>query len=234
MLKRLYIFSVRIARRLAAGAGLLSFLEKRSHNRTARWLRSLFSIYDIDDLIHLDLAWWTFEAMDVVDQFLKETPRARVFEYGSGASTVWMARRGARVTSVDHDQDWVNRLQSRLAQFPDIDLRYVAPYRAAKPEYASDVGDWRGWEFKDYVESIGIGDCEYDLIIVDGRSRASCLLYSMDRLSPRGIIVFDNSRRARYRSAIESSGLEKIVTKGLTASLPYSDETTILKRRYSW
>jgi len=42
------------------------------------------------------------------------------------------------------------------------------------------------------------------------------------------MILFDNSQRARYRTAIAASGLKAQMYRGLTACLPYPDETTLL------
>jgi hypothetical protein len=44
------------------------------------------------------------------------------------------------------------------------------------------------------------------------------------------MIVFDNSNRARYAAAIAASALEPTRYRGLSACLPYPDETTLLKR----
>ena len=43
-------------------------------------------------------------------------------------------------------------------------------------------------------------------------------------------LVFDNSRRRRYREAIERSGLQEQVLTGLTPTLPYSEQTSLLYR----
>jgi hypothetical protein len=44
------------------------------------------------------------------------------------------------------------------------------------------------------------------------------------------LIVFDNSRRRRYRAAITGSGLEERVLRGLVPTLPYPDQTSLLTR----
>ena len=107
MLKRAYVTAVRGCRAVSEKTGLLSSLEKPSaENRSARWLRSLFAIYDIEDMAALDLPWWTFAAIEETDKFLKSRQDAKVFEYGSGASTIWLARRAAIVVSIEQDEGW--------------------------------------------------------------------------------------------------------------------------------
>jgi hypothetical protein len=231
MLKRVYVGTVRGARRAAASAGILKRLEHNRGSRTALWLRSLFAIYDIDDLSQLDLPWWTFEAIGKVDRFLKDRPNARVFEYGSGASTIWLARRAAEVISVEHDAAWFPEVEQRLAGFPHAKLRFVAPDAtpSADSRYASDKPAWRGRTFRDYVHAIDGEPGQFDLIVVDGRARTACLEHARTRLAPGGLIVFDNSHRAPYRRAIAASGMAWERTRGLAACLPYPDETTLMR-----
>jgi len=45
-------------------------------------------------------------------------PGTRVLEFGSGLSTVWFARRGAEVLSVDAHEEWVGRVNDWLAGIP--------------------------------------------------------------------------------------------------------------------
>jgi hypothetical protein len=231
MLKNIYVGTVRGGRNVAARAGLLGMLERRRDSRTALWLRSLFAIYDIDDLSGLDLPWWTFDAIEKVDRFLKGRPNARVFEYGSGASTIWLARRAGEVVSVEHDAQWFPEVERRLAGFSHAKLRFVAPDAtpSADPRYASDKPAWRGRTFHDYVHAIDAEPGQFDLIVVDGRARTACLEYARTRLAPGGLIVFDNSHRAPYRRAIANSGMDWERTRGLAACLPYPDETTLMR-----
>lgn len=45
------------------------------------------------------------------------------------------------------------------------------------------------------------------------------------------MIVFDNSRRRRYRRAIEATPVDERRYFGLTPTLPYPDQTSLLRRR---
>ncbi|MBM3594816.1 MAG: hypothetical protein FJX31_03245 [Alphaproteobacteria bacterium] len=66
--------------------------------------------------------------------------------------------------------------------------------------------------------------------MIDGRARTACLDKAIERLARDGVIVFDNSHRARYRMAVAASGLRAKVTRGLVPSLPLPDQTTLLRR----
>lgn len=228
MIKRVYVGGVRAARAAARPLGILSLLENRK-GRVARWLRSLFAIYDIEDMIRLDLPWWTFEAIAIVDRHLARTPGARVFEWGSGASTSWLARRAREVHFVEHEAPWFDVVRQSLRELPHA-LGVLREPEDDEPDsqYHSEKPRFVGKGFRRYVEAIDEVPGSFDVIVVDGRCRARCLERAIPRLAPGGIIVFDNSHRRRYRAAISSSNLSTIRTRGLTACLPYPDETTIL------
>lgn len=232
-LKMAYVGAVRVAGSAAGAAGLLPWLERRSPQaRLARWGRSLFAIYDIDAMCRLDLPWWTFAAIDEVDAFLGNRPNARVFEYGSGASTIWLGRRAREVVSIEHDETWFPVVQSKLTGTSHVRHRLVKPdaTRDPDPRYGSVKPGWRDRSFRAYVHAIDDETGAFDVIVIDGRARTACLDHAAARLAPGGIIVFDNSNRAAYQKAIVASGLSYHTYSGLTACLPYPDATTLLKR----
>ena len=231
-LKSAYVGAMRGARSVASTLGIVPWLEARQHRTGARWARSLFAIYDIDDMVRLDLPWWTFAAINKVDAFLKAKPGARVFEYGSGASTVWLGRRAGEVRSVEHDAGWAPIVRQQLTAMPHVTHRLVPPDapRLPDPAYGSTKPGWRQSSFRSYVHAIDQEDGQFDVIVIDGRARATCLDHAATRLAPDGMIVFDNSRRAPYQAAIARSGLRAQEYAGLTACLPYPDATTLLQR----
>ncbi|SON58073.1 hypothetical protein HDIA_4532 [Hartmannibacter diazotrophicus] len=198
-------------------------------SRTGLWLRSLLAIYDIDDMNRLDLAWWQLDALAEADRFLAARPQARVFEYGSGASTLWLARRAASVTSVEHDGAWHRRVSGMLGSYPHVTLLHVpgAIVGEATSAYGSGKGNAAGLDFRDYAHAID-GQGRFDMIVIDGRCRERCLDLARRHLAPGGIILFDNSNRRRYQKALANCGLAAKRYAGLTACLPYPDETTIL------
>ena len=231
--KTAYVTVMRGAGRLAKTSGLSAKLESGAErSRAARWVRSLFAIYNIDEMVKLDLPWWTFDAIEEVDAFLKNRPNARVFEYGSGASTIWLARRAASVISIEHDPSWFPIVKEKLTgRFPNVDLRLVPADATAHgdAQYVSVKPGWKGRSFHDYVHAIDAESGSFDVIVVDGRARVACLAHAASRLAPDGLLVFDNTHRPAYRQAIAASPLRAKRTRGLTACLPYPDETTLMR-----
>ena len=78
------------------------------------WLRSLFSVLDFEDFQTLDTPWWTLASGRKVRDFLASTPNARVLEWGSGASTVWLGKRSSEVFSIESDAAWANLVQDSV------------------------------------------------------------------------------------------------------------------------
>lgn len=229
VLKRAYVTGIRGLRLAAGKVGLLETLERRGkESKPALWLRSLFAIYDIEDMIVLDLPWWNLAAIKEVERFL-ETRAAHVFEFGSGASTIWLARRAASVVSIEHNPSWYKVVSERLGSYPNSRLKLIEPDAETIPGYVSNKPGWKGSSFNQYVTAIDREPGEYDLIVIDGRARGACLAHAAKRLASDGMILFDNSGRARYKAAIKGAGMRARTFRGATACLPYPDETTLLR-----
>lgn len=232
LLRSTFICGMRVLRKLAVAIGLLAFLERRRENRWCLWLRSLFAIYDFKDLCRIDLPWWTLESAGIVERFLRTRNSARVFEYGSGASTVWLSNRATEVISVEHDVVWATEVRGALVAMGVASQVHCVLAQAANPateaRYRSARDGHEGMDFGTYVNSIKDHDGLFDLIIIDGRCRAACLEPAIQKIKPDGLILFDNSARKRYRQAIEACALTRLDTRGLTACLPYPDQTTLL------
>ena len=179
-----------------------------------RWFASLFAIYDTERMIVLDLPWWNVKATHEVEQFLASRPGARVFEYGSGASTVWLAKRAREVISVEHDRPWFDKF-----------VRQTAPHDNVSLMHRSIADGPTG-----YVAGIEEVGGQFDIIVVDGRHRSACLARSVSHLKPGGMVLFDDSGRTRYRAAIQSCGLAEDRYYGLSYCVPYPDYTSLLRQ----
>jgi len=228
-IKRAYAFSMHGLGAGLYGSGMLRRAGPEPGSDIARWLHSLFAIYDIEAMIRLDMPWWTLRSAKLIDRFLAGRSRARVFEYGSGASTVFLAKRAQEVVSVEHDTPWHAVVSRKVEDHPNVALNLVeAPVTAGTSGYRSQHSAWQGHDFSDYVHAIDRQEGLFDLIVVDGRCRTHCLNAALRRIKADGIILFDNAGRQRYQAAIESCRLARLSTAGLTACLPYSDQTLLL------
>ncbi|HWJ69927.1 MAG TPA: class I SAM-dependent methyltransferase [Sphingobium sp.] len=179
-----------------------------------RWAASLLAIHDVKRMIALGLPWWNVRATREIEEYLARNPGARVFEYGAGASTAWLARRAGTVISVEHNEEWQKRLVPLLASLGNAVVW--------KRDLAGDA----------YVGAIDEAGGQFDLIVIDGRRRTECLVHAMPHLKPGGVILFDDSGRRRYRSSMKHCGLQERRHFGRSYCVPYPDSTSILYGRY--
>lgn len=201
--------------------------------RVRHWAYSLTRVHNSIALAELDVPWWTYDAIAAVTSWFADRHGSptRIFEYGSGASTVWLARRASEVHSVEHHRGFGEMMAAELAQFDHVTLQIVEPTVSDRPVVASAKEGHRGLDFADYVSAINSVEGHFDLVVVDGRAREACLRAAQGRLAPDGVVVFDNSRRGRYREAIRASGMLERRYPGLTPTLPYPEQTSILRAR---
>jgi predicted O-methyltransferase YrrM len=228
--KRVYVGSARGLGRGLTGLGVIGRDAPPREQRTRHWLYSLSKIHDTAALVDLDVPWWTYRAIGEIEQWLAARPRpARVFEYGAGASTVWLARRCAEVVSVEHDPSFAVVMEGLLAEVPNARVLLRPPTPATRPVVPSAKEGYAGLDFTSYVAAIDEVDGDFDLVVVDGRAREACLTRALPRLTGGGIIVVDNTRRRRYRRAIAAAPVVELRLPGLTPTLPYPDQTSVVR-----
>jgi hypothetical protein len=230
-LRGAYVTGVKTVRKAVDKTGLLDKLE-RSESPKARHVRTLFSIFDAGDMVKMDLAWWSYPAMRRVDEFLSERPEARIFEYGAGASTVWLAKRAAQIDSVEHDGGWAESVKEMLTDTGNAKL-HVVPPTSATPDTTVRSGrvGHTDLDFANYVSTIDEVGGPFDLIVVDGRARVDAFRRALDHLKDDGVVVFDNIKRKRYWDVLSAMpGLRIELLKGGTPTLPYPTTTGLIWR----
>lgn len=229
--KRAYATTAQAAGRGLTRLGVLGEEAPPIERRARHWAYSLTKVHNSLAIAALDVPWWTYDAIDAVTSWFadRDGSPVRVFEYGSGASTLWLARRASEVHSVEHHRGFGEMMATELHQFDHVTLRIVEPVPSERPRVASAKEGHQGLDFADYVAAIEAVPGDFDLVVVDGRAREACLAAAQSRLAPGGIVVFDNSRRRRYREAILASGMLEQRFSGLTPTLPYPEQTSVLR-----
>jgi hypothetical protein len=173
---------------------------------TSGWIRSRQENASVDASGE-PLPRITYGAMHV----LARTPRsARVFEYGSGYSTLWWATRAAAVVSVEHDAAWAQWVRDHC---PAAEVLHQP----------------RG---SGYVEAPR-GHGPFDVVVLDGRDRVRCSEVAPTVLTPTGFILWDNSERERYRAGLDhlrDLGFRCVDFVGPAPMSPYPAMTSILYR----
>lgn len=169
--------------------------------------------------------WLTFGAIRWLASNIDST--MRVFEYGSGGSTLFFANRVREVVSVEHDPDWYARTRAALDAAGIRNCTYLlrTPVTQADARFASSDPAYEGLDFADYVNAIdGYPDGSFDLVGVDGRARPDCVVASLAKIKPGGLILLDNSERPHYRGALEA--LAAYARLDFSGIAPYSTDVT--------
>lgn len=191
-----------------------------------------FSFHGRETLNRRAVPWVTFPAVE----FLKRSVRAdsRVFEFGSGASTIFFARRCKEVHSIEHDIAWAEKVGTtvRSMGLSNCRLRYIPPVPCAANHgtYSSQFPGYVDCDFEDYVRSIDEHpDASLDLVLVDGRSRDASVMHAIRKVRPGGMLVLDNTERPRYREAIMHvpKTWTRRTFRGPSAAAEFFTETTI-------
>jgi predicted O-methyltransferase YrrM len=132
-----------------------------------------------------DAPWLTRQANEMLASLILPTDVG--LEFGSGRSTVWLARRAHRLTSVEHDQTWHAAVSRQLAENDITNVEYLFRARDADDENADRSG---------YVRVVdALSEESIDFALVDGVYRVDCVHAVLDRLAPGGLLILDDAQR---------------------------------------
>lgn len=144
------------------------------------WNRSFEKLYR---WAHPDVPWLTRTANTFLETYLQSEDCG--WEFGSGKSTIWFARRVKHLTSVEHNSAWFERVTKMLEE---NDLKNVDYFLRPREQ---DDGFQR---LPAYVSGLtDVEDESLDFIMIDGIYRDLCALASLDKIKPNGILVIDNA-----------------------------------------
>ena len=145
--------------------------------------------------------------------------RWRVLELGAGRSTVWLARRAARVTAFEDNGYWVARTRERLAALglANVELRELP--------------------VEDFPSAIAsLEDGAFDLVVVDflespDSDRNEAVRLARSKLRPGGRLLLDDSDRPVYAEAYELlRGWRERRLVGVKDGWPEVCETAIFRK----
>jgi hypothetical protein len=134
-----------------------------------------------------DAPWLTESAIYLLDSWLKPTDIG--LEWGSGRSTVWLARRLKHLTSIEADQSWYDPIRLQLQA---ADLLSKTDYRRIPCEF-EEIEEPLSHPYADVVAEIP--DRSLDFVLIDGHIRATCFRAALPKIKPGGLLALDNANR---------------------------------------
>lgn len=132
---------------------------------------------------------------------------AVILEYGSGGSTVLAGEMAGKVVfSVESDRGWLQRLESWFAAHPPVARLHlhhgdIGPtVEWGKPRDDSRFRRWPAyplsvWDRDDFVPP--------DVVLIDGRFRAACLMTVALRTRRPVVALFDDYRARQFYHGVE-------------------------------
>jgi len=143
--------------------------------------------------VHVDnygeyIPQFSYPFLEILKQRINK--KMSVLEFGIGFSSIYFAKHCKNITIVEHDPIWAKKIGDLLTENSNILL---------EENLDNYLGPLKGDTFK------------YDIIVIDGIGdlRNMCTEVSLEKVSDKGVIIFDDTERAEYKEA-----MEKIVAKG--------------------
>lgn len=137
--------------------------------------------------LHPNDPWLSPKAIRFIDRALVADGLG--LEWGSGRSTTWLARRVARLISVEHDPEWFHFVERRVEGLPNVDLRFVP-----LDHPTAQTGERRYDPTPGYVRvAEELADESVDFVLVDGPYRQPCVAAALPKLRPGGLLAIDNT-----------------------------------------
>lgn len=161
--------------------------------------------------------WFVPAAVTALEGLI--TDRFVIFEFGSGASTLWFSERAGEVISVENNPAWYREVSSRLrdAGAANCELKMI-PIE----DFLAEIG--------------GYPDEHFDLVVVDcaqndAVSRNDCVIASLPKVKPGGYLLLDDSDRAQFRELDEElAGWQADRYIGCRPKPLSASETTIYRK----
>lgn len=158
------------------------------------------------------IPWCTYPFIKFIEPRLKKD--FTVFEYGSGNSTIWYAKKVKQIISVENDEAWFKVISK------------ILPANAKLIYIKSDIDG-------EYCRSVIKQNIKFNIIIIDGRDRINSIKFSVNQLTDDGIIVFDNSQIEKYKEGLNllnSMNFKKIDFIGPLPIVSHNNQTSIFYR----
>ncbi|MDP1580282.1 MAG: hypothetical protein Q8M02_08385 [Candidatus Didemnitutus sp.] len=141
--------------------------------------------------LDLELPWFSYQAIRFLETYVQ--PQHRIFEFGSGGSSFFFARRAAQIKSMESHSEWHQQVQT-VRQLRGI------------TNLTCELHSLRDGELEGYRESPFFHQVTtelWDIIVIDcfcgfsdgtyGELRRHAFQLSLGQVAPGGIIILDDS-----------------------------------------
>jgi len=135
--------------------------------------------WDCIDKYKDPIPWYSYPAIEFLKQL--DFSQKRIFEYGSGNSTLFWAKRSKEVYVVEDDKAWYDKIKAKVPE--NVTYQYADNIEA----YTTAIQQYPG---------------KFDIIIIDGNHRYECAKAALEKLEKHGFFILDNSDWSENTSAL--------------------------------
>ncbi|MBB6461213.1 class I SAM-dependent methyltransferase [Flammeovirga kamogawensis] len=188
----------------------LNYLINKGYLYKLGWTKSLKSFSVINNKKE-PIPWFTYSCIHFLST--RKLSNLNVFEFGSGNSTLWFQKRVNKIYSLEHNKDWFNKIKNQF----NSNVTFI--YKEIDNGYSQEINNH---------------SLQFDLIIIDGRNRVECCKNTLNKISPNGVIIWDNSDRIKYNEGynlLTENGYKRLDFYGLAPSVCDSSLTSIFYKK---
>ena len=154
------------------------------------------------------IPWYTYPAIEFLRTL--DMRNCRVFEYGCGNSSIFLAQRVKEIFAAENDPAWAKEVGQAMVRNLTI---ITVPEKTAYVNSPYSVGG------------------KFDIMIVDGRYRRDCAEVAGQLINDDGFIIFDNADWYPAACAsLRDRGWLQIDFSGLGPINPYAWTTAVFLR----
>lgn len=149
--------------------------------------------------VDLELPWWSYRAIEAADTI---APGRRIFEYGTGGSTLRYGKVAKSIVSIEDNLMWLDIMRDRLNKHG---------IEATLFHHEFDFKNPMNFEESSYLMSIDSND--WDMLIIDGQDesfeqRLACFRHAEPSAEPGDIIIVDDFWR--YECLLKESRAKEV------------------------
>ena len=169
--------------------------------------------------IRQGVPWISWPCIDYLSSYLR--PGHKVFEWGGGGSTMFFLAKDCFLTTVESNEFWRQQLEERIpsARRDRWQLRLLPSDSNEDPRvelYIASVLDGAPW----------------DVVLVDGWRRRTCVLRARATVRPGGLLVVDNADHPQFAGLPElMHGWERLEFRGLGPARTWVTQTDVYVKR---
>jgi len=136
---------------------------------------------------------WTDSSIEMIEGLLFKD--MHVFEWGSGTSTIWLAKRVNRIITLEHSQEWYDKVAKWVKEYELQDKVTQIMRDITSGDYMTPI--------------ITAPDEYFDMIVIDGAfRRVEAFERSIPKCKRNGVIILGDSQNRSYSGIFLVEGVE--------------------------